>query len=264
MPAMVPTDRWNDAAVIVTAPDGTRRAAIPQLPPGLPDAALLFAFMRDAELRFESLRLRLIERRWVASGEIAKIHELLLRHPGRARGAVGVPGAGATANPEIWVSDGETVRTFMAEHRLSTSRPRRARLAGLDTDRDLPSGSRAYLPVTHLPANSLVDTFVHPAGFSQNVLATGVCRVLREEPAAGRTAVVLECLHPRTIDLAGDRPDHRLVVAVDRETGVVAGLAEFYGDRPTRLVAATELAPDATIPDEAFALHLPDGAASIY
>jgi hypothetical protein len=264
MPAMVPTDRWNDAALIVIAPDGTRRPALPQMPPGLPGAALLFEFMRDAELRFASLRLRLLERRWVASGEVAKTHELLLRHPGRARVTVGSPGGVAAASPEVWISDGETVQAFKAAHRLSTSRPARARLAGLDSDRDLPSGSRAYLPVTSLPANSLVDTFVHPAGFSQNVLATGVCRVLREEPAAGRTAVVLECLHPRTIDLAGDRPDHRLVVAVDRETGVIAGLAEFYGDRPTRLVAATELAPDASIPDEAFALHVPDGAASIY
>jgi hypothetical protein len=241
-----------------------RRAALAQLPTGLPDVGVLFDFMRDAELRFATLRLRLLERRWVAAGELARTHELLLRHPGLARVTIGTPGSVAATSPEIWLSDGATVRTFKAAHRLATTRPARRRLAGLDSDDDLPGASRAYLPLTALPANSLVDTFLHPAGFCQNVLATGTCRVLREEPAAGRTAVVLECLHPRTIDLGGDRPDHRLVIAVDRETGLIAGLAEFYGERPTRLVAATDLAPDASIPDDAFVLRTPADAASIY
>jgi len=264
MLGMVTPARWDGAALVRLAPDGSRRAALAQLPTGLPSVELLFDFMRDAELRFDSLRLRLLERAWVASGETARTHELLLRHPGRARITVGTPAGVASAGPEIWLSDGETVRTYRAAHRLGTTRPVRARPAGLDVDRDLPGSARAYLPLTALQANSLVDTFVHPAGFCQNVLATGACRVLREEPAAGRTAVVLECLHPRTIDLAGDRPDHRLQIAVDRETGIIAGLAEFFGDRPSRLVAATELAPDAAIPNAAFTVHAPDDASTIF
>jgi hypothetical protein len=64
--------------------------------------------------------------------------------------------------------------------------------------------------------------------------------------------------------MAGDRPDHRLVLAVDRETGVVTRLEERYGTALSRLATATELSPDATIPDSAFALSIPATAAMIY
>jgi len=53
-------------------------------------------------------------------------------------------------------------------------------------------------------------------------------------------------------------------VAIDRETGLVARLEERYGDVPSRLVTATELAPDASIPDSAFSLAIPASAAMIY
>jgi len=64
--------------------------------------------------------------------------------------------------------------------------------------------------------------------------------------------------------MAGYRPDHRLVLAIDRETGVVARLEERYGAVPSRLVTATELSPDASIPDSAFTLAIPASAAMIY
>ena len=156
-----------------------------------------------------------------------------------------------------------TVRTYRAGHRLSTERPARSRVAGLD-GRDLPGTSRAYHPRTNLPANSLVETFVHPAGYCQNVLATGACRVVGAELVQGREAIVVESLHPRTIEMAGDRPDHRLVLAVDRETGLVARLEERFGAVTTRLVTATEMAPDTPIPDSAFTLAIPATAATIY
>ena len=60
------------------------------------------------------------------------------------------------------------------------------------------------------------------------------------------------------------RSDHRLELAIDRETGLVACLEERYGDVPSRLVTATELAPDASIPDSAFSLAIPASAAMIY
>ncbi len=261
MPAMVTPARWDGAALVPTTVDGARRAEVAQLAPGLPSVTQLFDFMRDAELRFASLRLRLVERSWVARGEVVRTHELLLRHPGRAR--VTITGDDA-AGADIWLSDGSMIRTLQTIHRTVTTRPVRSRLVGLEEDRDLPGTGRAYLPVTSVRANSLVDTFVHPAGFCQNVLATGTCRVLREEMAVGRTAIILESLHPRTIELAGDRGDHRVVIAADRETGLLTGLAEYFTDQPTRVVVATELAPDAAIPDAAFTLHAPDDAASIY
>ncbi len=64
--------------------------------------------------------------------------------------------------------------------------------------------------------------------------------------------------------MAGDRPDHRLVLAVDRETGIVARLEERFGAQPSRLVTATELSPDPSIPDAAFSLAIPASAATIY
>jgi hypothetical protein len=163
----------------------------------------------------------------------------------------------------VWLSDGDVVRTYRAGHRLGSTRPARSRVAGLDGG-DLPGASRAYHPRTSLPANSLVDTFVHPAGLCQNVLATGVCRVVGSEFVAGREAIVVESLHPRTIEMAGDRPDHRLSLAIDRETGLVARLEERYGAVLSRLVTTTELAPDASIPDGAFSLSIPSDASLIY
>jgi hypothetical protein len=136
-------------------------------------------------------------------------------------------------------------------------------VVGLDGS-DLPGSSRAYHPRTALPSNSLVDTFVHPAGLCQNVLSTGSCRVVGSELVSGREAIIVESLHPRTIEIAGDRPDHRLTLAVDRETGIVARLEERFGAAPSRRVTATELAPDASIPDAAFALNIPADAARIY
>jgi outer membrane lipoprotein-sorting protein len=259
---MSTTARWSGAAFTL-AVDGQRRPEIAQLPAGQPDIETLFTFMRDAELRFETLRLRLEERTWVASGETVQIHELLLRHPGRARVTTIRPQDGTPANHDVWLSDGEMVRTYRAGHRLGTVRPLRHRVAGLD-GRDLPGTSRAYHPRTSLPANSLVETFVHPAGYCQNVLATGTCRIVGSEVAQGREALILESLHPRTIEMAGDRPDHRLVLAIDRETGLLTRLEERFGSVTSRLVTATELGPDAPIPDSAFTLAVPATAAMIY
>ena len=96
------------------------------------------------------------------------------------------------------------------------------------------------------------------------MLATGACRVVGSELVAGREAIVVESLHPRTIEMAGDRADHRLSLAVDRETGLVVRLEERYGAVLSRLVSAIELAPDASIPDGAFALSVPADASAIY
>ncbi len=264
MPPMTTSARWDRAALVPVAFDGSRRPELAQLPAGLPDVATLFAFMRDAELRFATLRLGLEERTWVAAGEVTRRHDLLLHHPGSARLTVTNPAGDVTRNHEVWLSDGETIRTYRAAHRLGTSRPVRRRLAGLETDRDLPGSARAYLPVTALPANSLVDTFVHPAGFCQNVLATGTCRIVGPDVVVGREAIVLACGRPRTIEMAGDRPDHSLTVAVDRETGLIVRLVERFGDVPSRVVEATTLEPDASIPESAFVVRVPADASAIY
>jgi hypothetical protein len=264
MPAMSSTPaRWDRASLVPVAPDGRRVPEIVQLAPDVPDLATLFAFARDAELRFATLRLRLEERAWIAGGETVRVHEVLVRHPGAARVTVVRPDRPASANHDIWLSDGETVRAYRGWHRLVTERPVRRSLVGIAA-RDLPGTSRQYAPLTALPANSLPDTFVHPGGYCQNVLATGATAVTGTGTVAGREAIFVTCDHPRTIEMAGDRPDHRLEVAVDRETGLLSLLVESFGGTVSRRVEATELAPDAAIPESAFAVAVPGDASSIY
>lgn len=263
MPAMASTPaRWDRASLAPVAA-GRRAPEIAQLGPDLPDLATLFTFLRDAELRWESLRLRLEEHALVAGGETIRMHEVLVRHPGLARVTVIHPDRPAPANHDVWLSDGATVRTYRSGHRLATVRPSRPRVVGLD-DRDLPGTSRPYVARTSLPPNTLANTFVHPAGYAQNVLATGACTVAGTGEVGGRAVVLVRSDHPRTIELAGDRPDHRLDVAVDRETGVLAFIVESFGDVVTRWVEAVELSPNAPIPDAAFSVAVPGDASLIY
>ena len=82
--AMTETRLW-DRAASVAAVDGRRRPAVVALPPGLPTVAELFDFMRDAESRFATLRMRIDERRATAAGEQVTRVEILIRHPGDAK-----------------------------------------------------------------------------------------------------------------------------------------------------------------------------------
>jgi hypothetical protein len=264
MPAMASTPaRWDRASAVTSAPDGRPRPELIQLAPGIPDLVTLFTFARDAELRFGTLRLRLEEHIAVAGGKVMRIHEALVRHPGQARVTVLHPDRPGRVNHEVWLSDGASVRTYQARHGLGTLRPVRPRPVGIE-DQDLPGRSRPYLPLTALPANSAVDTFVHPAGFCQNVLATGVAAVAGTGTIAGREVLYVSSAHPRTIEMAADRPDYRLDVAIDRETGILALLVESFGDVVTRRVEAVELAPDAPIADSAFSIAVPADASRIY
>ena len=65
---MATTRTWDRAAALVPV-DGRRRPEIVALPLGLPTVGQLFDFMRDAELRFASLRLRVEERAHTSRGE---------------------------------------------------------------------------------------------------------------------------------------------------------------------------------------------------
>ena len=84
--------------------------------------------------------------------------------PGDARVTTTEPHRGTAGNYELWLSDGEMVRTYSAPHKLGTNRPVRHTIRGLD--RRTPATSRArrcvYEPLTPLPMETLPDTFVHP------------------------------------------------------------------------------------------------------
>ncbi len=232
----------------------------------LPTLAELFTFMRDAELRFDTLWMRIEERSFGVNGEQLSVVEVSLRHPNDARVTTIQPALGMTGNYELWISDGEVVRTYSSAHKLGTERPVRRAVVGVSgpASRDLPGTSRVYAPLTSLPMETLPEAFVHPAGYCQNVLATGNCRVDGLAEVAGREAIVVVCDHPRVIDLAGDRPDFRIRLAVDRADGVILRLEESIGGVTTRDAMVTEYEPDAPLLPNTFDFSFPTGTTMLY
>jgi hypothetical protein len=260
---MTSTRLWDRAALLPVGADGRRLPEIVALPPEIPSVAELFTFMRDAELRFATLRMRIEERTFTARGEHLVAMDVLLRHPGDARVTTTEPDRGTAGNYETWISEGVTVRTYSAPHRLGTQRPVRPAMRGL-ADRDFPGFSRVYEPLTSLPMETLPDTFVHPAGYCQNVLATGRCWISGTEIVAGREAIVVECGYPRTVELAADRPDFHVQIAVDRADGVILRLVETIGGEVTREAEVVAYDPDASLPPSAFEFEFPSGTTVLY
>lgn len=240
-----------------------RSPEYPTLPEAMPALDELFTFMAEAELRFDSLRMRIVDRQITTHGEEQVTHDIWLRHPGAAK-VVSTRGAPSDGDYDVWVSDGETVRSFSALGRTATQRraPRAPR--GLD-DPDLPRFSRVYSPQTALQAETVADTFVHPNGFCRNVLASGaVTRVGTAALCGGRETILLRCDHPRISHVLLDRPDHWLEVGVDAQTGLLLLLAEHVGDAITRRAEATSIRLDEPIPDAAFTIHVSADTRTIY
>ena len=264
---MTSTRLWDRAADL-PMPVGRRpRPEVVALPAeDLPSVAELFTFMRDAELRFETLRMRIEEHSFGVSGEQVAIVEVVLRHPNEARVTTSQPALGTIANYEMWISDGEVVRTYSAAHNLGTERPVRRSVVGVSgrASRDLPATSRVYASLTALPMETLPEAFVHPAGYCQNVLSTGVCRITGLDDVGGREAIVVECDHPRTIDMGADRPDFRIRLAVDRADGVILRLEESIGGIVTRDARVTEYEPDGSLPPNAFDFTFPSATTMLY
>jgi outer membrane lipoprotein-sorting protein len=262
---MSATPAWDRAAARPVLSGKRRLPEAASLAAELPALDALFTFMRDAELRFDTLRMRIEERAWTARGEELTIIEVALRHPGEARVRSSVPAQGTAANYDVWISDGETVRTFTASRKVGTRRPARPVVKGVGKPGgDLPGTSKVYVPVTPLQAETLPELFIHPAGFCQNVLATGDCRIAGTAQVAGREAIVIECDHPRTVERVADRPDYRLVVAVDRADGVIVRIEESMDGRVTRDAVVTDYEPDISLPPTAFEFSFPSDTTFIY
>jgi hypothetical protein len=259
--------RWARAAALPVPLDERRRPEVVALAPDRsPTVEELFTFMRDAELRFETLRMRIEERTWTARGEHVVAMDLALRHPADARVITSEPGLGTAGNYELWLSDGDMVRTYSAPHRLGTHRPVRHTVRGLGgrDARDFPGSSLVYVPLTPLPMETLSDTFVHPAGYCQNVLGTGRCWISGTDTVAGRPTIVVECDHPRTIEVSADRPDFHIQVAVDRADGVILRLFESMCGRPTRNAEVVEYSPEAALPPSIFEFTFPSDTKMLF
>lgn len=255
--------RWDGASRSPLALTGTRQPELVALPAELPTLGQLFTFARDAEQRFETLRLEIDERTFGTRGEQRQLIDVLLRHPGEARVTTTDPTRGTKGNFEVWLSDGESVQTFNGATRVGTNRPVRRAIRGLDS-RDLPGSSTVYVPVTDLPMETLPELFVHPAGFCQNVLASGDVRIVGTLDHNGREQVVVECDHPRAVEVSADRPDHTYQVWFDRGTGLISRLVETIGGQVTRDAVATVLDPDAPLPANAFQFAFPSDARMLF
>jgi hypothetical protein len=121
-----------------------------------------------------------------------------------------------------------------------------------------------YEPVTPLPLETLPELFVHPAGYCQNVLATGRTWISGTDVVAGREAIVLECSHPRAIERVADRPDFHIQIAVDRLEGSILRLVETIGGDVTREAIVTSLEPDAPLAPGTFDFTFPDGTTMLF
>jgi outer membrane lipoprotein-sorting protein len=260
---MTETRLWDRAAAVPAVRDGRRLPQVAALPEDRPSVETLFDFMRDAESRFATLRMRVVERAFTARGEETATSDVMLRHPGDAKVTTSRPSSTTKGDYEIWISDGDIVRTYSGVHRLGTQRPVRNRPRGLE-DKDFPGPSRVYEPITALPMETLPETFVHPAGYCQNVLATGRCAVVGSDVVNGREAILLECDHPRTTELPGDRPDFRIAIGVDRATGIILRLVESIGGAVTRQADVVDLGPDTPLPPTAFDFTFPTGTTMLY
>jgi hypothetical protein len=255
---------WDRAGSLPVPVGERRRPEIVALRSELPGVEELFTFMRDAELRFETLRMRVEEHVWNTRGEELTLMEVTLRHPGEVKVLTSFPAQGTAANYEVWLSDGTAVQTYVAARKLGTRRPVRPMVRGVADGRDLPGRSRVYVSVTPLQMESLPELLIHPAGYCQNVLATGRCRVTGATDVAGREAIVVESDHPRSVELAADRPDFAVRMAVDRLDGVVLRLEESIAGRVTRDAVVTAYAPNATLPPGAFAFAFPSDTTFMY
>ena len=235
----------------------------PTLPDATPALNELFAFMAEAELRFESLRMRIVDRQVTTHGEEVVTHDVWLRHPGSAK-VVSTRGASTDGDYNVWTTDGAIVRTFSALGHTATER--RAPHAPVGAaDPDLPRFARVYVPQTALEAETVADTFVHPNGLCRNVLTSGVVsRRGTASLAGGRETILLRCDHPRASQVLLDRPDHWLEVGVDAQTGMLLLYAEHVGDRMTRHAEVTNVRLDETIPASAFTIHVSSDTRTIY
>ncbi len=259
MPA---TRAWDRAGSLPVPVSGERAVELARLRDELPAVAELFTFMRDAEHRFETLRMRIEERSQTARGEELNVVDVMLEHPGRAKVLTSWPDQGI-GSYEIWQTDGETINAYSSARKTGTRRPVRAIVRGTDGP-DLPGSSRVYRSRTPLQMESLPELFIHPAGYCQNVLGTGSCLVTGMTTIAGREAVVLECEHPRTVEVVADRADFAVRIAVDRLDGVILRLEESIAGQVTRDAIVTSYQPNATLPPSAFDFTFPTDTTFIY
>ena len=218
--------------------------------------------MRDAELRFATLRHA--DRGADAGPRAARTSttmDVVLRHPGDAQGH-DQPHGPTAARRLRGLDLRRRARPDLLERppaRDAAPGPQPAARPG--RPRTSPARRRVYEPITALPTETLPETFVHPAGYCQNVLATGRCAVVGHgprRPAARRSS--LECDHPRTTELAGDRPGlpASRSRSIARRASSSASSSRSAASITRRRRGRSSSQPDAPLPPYGVRLRLPD------
>ncbi len=170
---MSTTPSWDRAGLVPAPGAGRPSPEIAALRDELPSVDELFTFMRDAELRFETLRMRIEEHAWNTRGEERSVIEVSLRHPGEVKVLSSIPAHGTTGSYDVWVSDGATVQTYVASRKVGTRRPVRPMVRGV-ADHANCRAVRVYVPA-HSLGGDAAELFIHPRLLSEE-LATGCAR----------------------------------------------------------------------------------------
>ena len=236
------------------------RVALASDSPGIEE---LFLFARDAELRVERLRMDIEERSLTARGEDIVRHEVLLRHPDLARVTTRKSDDPLSRDYEVWIGERDTIRTYDARDQLASVRARPPRVSGAEQP-GLPAFARTRRPLTHLPAGSIADAFVHPHGLFRNVLVTGPLAIVGTQPVGDREAIVVRAEHPRSAKVLVDRPDRSIEVGIDRTSGFLIMLTERIAGTVSHHAEVLTLQLDPDIPDSAFELHLGSDVRMLY
>ena len=161
----------------------------------------------------------------------------MLRHPGHAKVTTSRPDTSVGGQYEIWISDGDLVRTYAA----------RAQARHAATDPQPPARPRRSGPSRACPRSMSPSrrcrwrrcptrSSTRPASARTSWRPAGA-RSPVSDRRSGREAILLSCDHPRTIELAG-RPAG-LTGSRSRSTarpGVILRLIETIGgvDHPRR------------------------------
>jgi hypothetical protein len=253
----------TESLPVPVAPSAPSVAAMVALDGASPSFEDLFRFMVDAELRVETLRMRILEQTMTARGETEVTHDVLLRADGWARVTRRRSADPVSRDYDVWSTDRMTVTTYDAHANRASVRQVSSMPVGV-TAPDLPRFAQVRPTRTRLPADSVADTFVHPNGFIRNVLLTGVVTFAGSTTLNGRETFLLRLQHPRSTYVLTDRPDRWVDVGVDRQTGFITLLVEHIGETITRHAEAVSLEVDRPIPDDAFTVHLPGDVRRIY
>ncbi|MEA2621462.1 MAG: hypothetical protein QOH61_372 [Chloroflexota bacterium] len=240
-----------------------RAPSVVALPDDAPSVRELFDFMAEAELRVQSLRMRIRDTAITSRGEETEWLDVAVRHPGHARVLRRRSENPLDRDYDVWITDGVYVRTYEAVASRASVRPLRWGVVGADRP-DLPPFSRLSKPLTQLPAESIAETFVHPYGYARNVLSSGRASLVASATIAGHEAFVVRSDHPRSTQVLNDRPDHWIEVGIDRATGFLLLLVEHIGEAVSRHAEVTQLELDPPIPDDLFELHLSSDVRMLY